>query len=91
MRQPLHHMSLKRSAGYLCLAAGTLLLAWMAFEYFFLAFLAGKLLPDAGFSDWLAGFGRALLSLPGAAALFLGAAGYFLITKARNSEGRNDS
>ena len=63
----------------------------MAFEYFFLAFLAGKLLPDAGFSDWLAGFGRALLSLPGAAALFLGAAGYFLITKARNSEGRNDS
>ena len=84
-------MSLKRSAGYLCLAAGTLLLAWMAFEYFFLAFLAGKLLPDAGFSDWLTGFGRALLSLPGAAALFLGAAGYFLITKARNSEGRNDS
>lgn len=84
-------MSLKRSAGYLCLAAGTLLLAWMVFEYFFLAFLAGKLLPDAGFSDWLAGFGRALLSLPGAAALFLGAAGYFLITKARNSEGRNDS
>ena len=77
-------MSLKRSAGYLCLAAGTLFLAWMAFEYFFLAFLAGKLLPDAGFSDWLAGFGRALLSLPGAA-------GYFLITKARNSEGRNDS
>jgi len=84
-------MSLRRPAGYLCLAAGTLLLAWMAFEYFFLAFLAGKLLPDAGFSDWLAGFGRALLSLPGAAALFLGAAGYFLITKARNSEGRNDS
>lgn len=74
-----------------CLAAGAALLAWMVFEYFFLAFLAGKLLPDAGFSDWLAGFGRALLSLPGAAALFLGAAGYFLITKARNSEGRNDS
>ena len=84
-------MSLRRPAGFFCLAAGTLLLAWMAFEYFFLAFLAGKLLPDAGFSDWLAGFGRALLSLPGAAALFLGAAGYFLITKARNSEGRNDS
>ena len=84
-------MSLKRSAGYLCLAAGTLFLAWMAFEYFFLAFLAGKLLPEAGFLGWLAGFGRALLSLPGAAALFLGAAGYFLITKARNSEGRNDS
>ena len=80
-----------RQAGFLCLASGMLLLAWMAFEYFFLAFLAGKLLPDAGFSDWLAGFGRALLSLPGAAALFLGAAGYFLITKARNSEGRNDS
>lgn len=74
-----------------CLTGGAALLAWMAFEYFFLAFLAGKLLPDAGFSDWLAGFGRALLSLPGAAALFLGAAGYFLITKARNSEGRNDS
>ena len=74
-----------------CLTGGAALLAWMAFEYFFLAFLAGKLLPDAGFFAWLAGFGRALLSLPGAAALFLGAAGYFLITKARNSEGRNDS
>ena len=84
-------MSLRRPAGFFCLAAGTLLLAWMAFEYFFLAFLAGKLLPDAGFFAWLAGFGRALLSLPGAAALFLGAAGYFLIKKARNSEGRNDS
>ena len=84
-------MSLRRPAGFLCLAAGTLFLAWMAFEYFFLAFLAGKLLPEAGFLGWLAGFGRALLSLPGAAALFLGAAGYFLITKARNSEGRNDS
>ena len=84
-------MSLRRLTGMACLTGGAVLLAWMAFEYFFLAFLAGKLLPDAGFSDWLAGFGRALLSLPGAAALFLGAAGYFLITKARNSEGRNDS
>jgi hypothetical protein len=84
-------MSLKRSAGYLCLAAGTLFLAWMAFEYFFLAFLAGKLLPEAGFLGWLAGFGRVFLSLPGAAGFFLAAAGYFLITKARNSEGRNDS
>lgn len=84
-------MSLRRLTGMACLIGGAALLAWMAFEYFFLAFLAGKLLPDAGFSDWLAGFGRALLSLPGAAALFLGAAGYFLITKARNSEGRNDS
>ncbi len=74
-----------------CLIGGAALLAWMAFEYFFLAFLAGKLLPEAGFFAWLAGFGRALLSLPGAAALFLAAAGYFLITKARNSEGRNDS
>jgi hypothetical protein len=74
-----------------CLAAGAALLAWMVFEYFFLAFLAGKLLPGAAPSAWIAGFGRALLSLPGAAALFLGAAGYFLITKARNSEGRNDS
>jgi len=91
VRQPLHHMSLRRLTGMACLTGGAALLAWMAFEYFFLAFLAGKLLPDAGFSDWLAGFGRALLSLPGAAALFLGAAGYFLITKARNSEGRNDS
>ena len=74
-----------------CLAAGAALLAWMVFEYFFLAFLAGKLLPGVAPSAWIAGFGRALLSLPGAAALFLGAAGYFLITKARNSEGRNDS
>ena len=84
-------MSLRRLTGMACLTGGAALLAWMAFEYFFLAFLAGKLLPDAGFSDWLAGFGRALLSLPGAAALFLGAAGYFLITKARNTERRNDS
>ena len=84
-------MSLRRAAGFLCIAAGTLLLAWMAFEYFFLAFLAGKLLPEAGFLGWLAGFGRVFLSLPGAAGFFLAAAGYFLITKARNSEGRNDS
>ena len=84
-------MSLRRPAGFLCLAAGTLLLAWMAFEYFFLAFLAGKLLPDAGFPDWLKGFGRTLLSLPGAAALFLGAAGYFLITREQREEGRKDS
>ncbi len=91
MRQPLHHMSLRRLAGMACLAGGAALLAWMVFEYFFLAFLAGKLLPGAGLPAWLPGFGRALLSLPGAAALFLGAAGYFLITKARNSEGRNDS
>lgn len=84
-------MSLRRPAGFFCLAAGTLLLAWMAFEYFFLAFLAGKLLPDAGFFAWLAGFGRALLSLPGAAALFLGAAGYFLITREQREEGRKDS
>ena len=84
-------MSLMRQAGFLCLASGMLLLAWMAFEYFFLAFLAGKLLPEAGFLGWLAGFGRVFLSLPGAAGFFLAAAGYFLITKARNSEGRNDS
>lgn len=84
-------MSLRRPAGFFCLAAGTLLLAWMAFEYFFLAFLAGKLLPDAGFFAWLAGFGRALLSLPGAAALFLAAAGYFLITREQREEGRKDS
>jgi len=91
VRQPLHHMSLRRLTGMTCLAAGAALLAWMVFEYFFLAFLAGKLLPDAGFSDWLAGFGRALLSLPGAAALFLGAAGYFLITREQREEGRKDS
>jgi len=84
-------MSLRRLTGMTCLAAGAALLAWMVFEYFFLAFLAGKLLPDAGFSDWLAGFGRALLSLPGAAALFLGAAGYFLITREQREEGRKDS
>ena len=84
-------MSLRRLTGMACLIGGAALLAWMAFEYFFLAFLAGKLLPDAGFFAWLAGFGRALLSLPGAAALVLAAAGYFLIKKARNSEGRNDS
>jgi len=91
VRQPLHHMSLRRLTGMACLIGGAALLAWMAFEYFFLAFLAGKLLPEAGFLGWLAGFGRVFLSLPGAAGFFLAAAGYFLITKARNSEGRNDS
>lgn len=82
---------MRRLTGMACLAAGAALLAWMVFEYFFLVFLAGKLLPGAGLSAWLAGFGRALLSLPGAAALSLAAAGCFLITKGRNSERRNDS
>ena len=91
MRQPLHHMSLRRLTGMTCLAAGAALLAWMVFEYFFLAFLAGKLLPGVAPSVWIAGFGRALLSLPGAAALFLGAAGYFLITREQREEGRKDS
>ncbi|WP_367338948.1 hypothetical protein [Aminivibrio sp.] len=42
-------MSLRRLTGMACLTGGAALLAWMAFEYFFLAFLAGKLLPEAGF------------------------------------------
>jgi len=73
---------MKRIAGIICLTAGIGLFAWMAAEYFLLAWLAGEhVFPESGFFLWLQGFGSALFSLPGGIALVLTAAGLLLKKK----------
>jgi hypothetical protein len=77
----------KRIAGITCLAAGIGLLAWMGFDYFFLAWLLWThVFPEAGILPWVRGFGSALVSIPGGIAIGLITAGVFLKTGRSDKE-----